>query len=67
MSIEKRVGIGIIVFGLIVLGLVMCLPRYQPSQKDVLYHQIDSLNTELEIYKDNGIRLQMLLRFKGRK
>ena len=61
---KNRIGIGIIAFGIITLALVSLLPRYQPKQRDVLYHQIDSLNTEVEILRDSNLRMQMEIRFK---
>ena len=61
---KNRIGIGIITFGIITLALVSLLPRYQPKQRDVLYHQIDSLNTEVEILRDSNLRMQMEIRFK---
>jgi hypothetical protein len=61
---KNRVAIGIIVFGLITLGLVALMPRYQPKEENVLFHQIDSLRTEIEILEDVNIKQQMQIRFK---
>ncbi len=61
---KNRTSLGVLAFGLITLVLVSFMPRYQPKQRDILYHQIDSLNTEVEILRDINIKQQMEIRFK---
>lgn len=61
---KNRIGLGIIAFGLLTLILVLLMPRYQPKKENVLYHQIDSLNTQIEILEDININQQMQIRFK---
>ena len=61
---KNRIGLGILAFGLITLGLTAIMPRYQPKKENVLYHQIDSLETDKEILEDININQQMQIRFK---
>jgi len=60
----KRTSLGILAFGLLTLILVLLMPRYQPKKENVLYHQIDSLKTSIEILEDINIKQQMEIRFK---
>jgi len=61
---RDRIGLGILTFGLLTLILVLLMPRYQPKKENVLHHQIDSLNTQIEILEDINIKQQMEIRFK---